>query len=169
MEAGVPFVTVHWRTPEQSPLVANWDTHADNFFHLRAHLLPELDKMLSALLEDLDQRGLLESTLVIAMGEMGRSPKWADPRVRGTKYRPGRDHWKNAFSLTLGGGGIKRGMVLGATDKHAAEITDRPVSVPDFAATVYHALGLDPKGELKTPEDRPMSALPDGEVIRELV
>ncbi|GIS61077.1 MAG: hypothetical protein CM1200mP2_33020 [Planctomycetaceae bacterium] len=74
VEAGVPFVTVHWRTPQQSPLVSTWDTHADNFFHLRTHLLPELDKMLSALLEDLDQRGLLESTLVLAMGEMGRSP-----------------------------------------------------------------------------------------------
>ena len=81
----------------------------------------------------------------------------------------GRDHWKNAFSLTLGGGGIKTGMVLGATDKHTAEITERPVSVPDFAATVYHALGLDPKAELKTLDDRPMFALPEGEVVRELI
>lgn len=96
--------------------------------------------------------------------EDGRTPRLNnDPRA------PGRDHWNRCFSLTLGGGGIKTGIVLGASDKHAAEIADRPVSVPDFAATVYHALNLNPEAKLRTLDDRPMLALPKGEVIQELI
>ncbi len=166
VEAGVPFVTVHWRTPEKSPLVANWDTHADNFFHLRTHLLPELDKMLSALLEDLDQRGLLESTLVLAMGEMGRSPKWADPRVRGTNYQPGRDHWINSMFALFAGGGIRGGQVYGATDKVAGYPIEKPVWPGDIAATIYHALGIR-RNELliNDREGRRVNLLEEGEPI----
>ena len=166
VEAGVPFVTVHWRTPQQSPLVSTWDTHADNFFHLRTHLLPELDKMLSALLEDLDQRGLLESTLVLAMGEMGRSPKWADPRVRGTKYQPGRDHWINSMFALFAGGGIRGGQVYGATDKVAGYPIAKPVWPEDIAATIYHALGIR-RDELliNDREGRRVNLLEEGEPI----
>ena len=166
VEAGVPFVTVHWRTPQKSPLVSTWDTHADNFFHLRTHLLPELDKMLSALLEDLDQRGLLESTLVLAMGEMGRSPKWADPRVRGTKYQPGRDHWINSMFALFAGGGIRGGQVYGATDKVASYPITQPVWPGDIAATIYHALGIR-RDELliNDREGRRVNLLEEGEPI----
>jgi len=157
VEAGVRFVTV------KGYIRYGYDHHPEVFPRLRKEV-PAYDQGYAALLNDLHQRGMMDNTLVITAGEFGRTPRLNDD-ARG----PGRDHWKNAFSLTLGGGGIKTGMILGATDKHAAEITERPVSVPDFAATVYHALGLDPKAELKTPDDRPMYALPDGEVIRELI
>ena len=166
VEAGVPFVTVHWRTPQQSPLVSTWDTHADNFFHLRTHLLPELDKMLSALLEDLEQRGLLDSTLVLAMGEMGRSPKWADPRVRGTKYQPGRDHWINSMFALFAGGGIRGGQGYGATDTVAGYPIAKPVWPEDIAATIYHALGIR-RDELliNDREGRRVNLLEEGEPI----
>jgi arylsulfatase A-like enzyme len=126
--------------------------------------VPAYDQGYAALLNDLHQRGMMDNTLVITAGEFGRPPRLNDD-ARG----PGPRSLENACSLTLGGGGINTGMVLGATDKHAAEITERPIFVSDFAATVYHALGLDPKAELKTPDNRPIYALPDGEIIRKLV
>jgi hypothetical protein len=163
VEAGVPFVCVHWRTPERSPLVANWDTHADNFFHLRQELLPEFDTLLSALLDDLDQRGLLESTLVLAMGEMGRTPKWNDPRVRGTSYQPGRDHWVNRMFALMAGGGVRGGQVYGASDRIAAYPAEKPVWPGDIAATVYHALGIRDEQLVYTHRDgRPIRLLDEG-------
>ncbi|HJN08688.1 MAG TPA: DUF1501 domain-containing protein [Pirellulaceae bacterium] len=107
---------------------------------------------------------MLENTLVITAGEFGRTPR-LNTDARG----PGRDHWSRAFSLTIGGGGIKTGVVLGATDKHAAEIIDRPVSVEDYAATVYHALGMNPRKVYHTLDGRPTESLPAGKVIRELI
>jgi len=157
VEAGVRFVTV------KGYIRYGYDHHPEVFPRLRKEV-PAYDQGYAALLNDLHQRGLMDNTLVITAGEFGRTPRLNDD-ARG----PGRDHWKNAFSLTLGGGGIKTGMVLGATDKHAAEITESPVSVPDFAATVYHSLGLDPKAELRLQDDRPSLALATGEVIRELI
>ena len=166
VEAGVPFVSVHWRTPERSPLVANWDTHADNFFHLREELLPEFDTLLSALLDDLDQRGLLESTLVLAMGEMGRTPRWNDPRVRGTSYQPGRDHWVNCMFALMAGGGVRGGQVYGASDRIAAYPAEKPVWPGDIAATVYHALGIRDEQLVYTPRDgRPIRLLDEGESL----
>lgn len=157
IQAGVRFVTV------KGYVRYGWDHHPEVFPRLRVEV-PPYEQGYAALLNDLDQRGMLDNTLVITAGEFGRTPRLNnDPRA------PGRDHWNRCFSLTLGGGGIKTGMVIGASDKHAAEITDRPVSVPDFAATVYHALGLNPKAELHTLDGRPVLALPEGEIIRELV
>ncbi|MBT4868286.1 MAG: DUF1501 domain-containing protein [Planctomycetaceae bacterium] len=157
VEAGVRFVTV------KGYVRYGWDHHPEVFPRLRTEV-PPYQQGYAALLNDLDQRGMLDNTLVITAGEFGRTPRLNnDPRA------PGRDHWNRCFSLTLGGGGIKKGIVLGASDKHAAEIADRPVSVPDFAATVYHALGLNPKAELRTLDDRPTLALPKGEVIPELI
>ena len=157
IEAGVRFVTV------KGYVRYGWDHHPEVFPRLRTEV-PPYDQGYAALLNDLAARGMLDNTLVITAGEFGRTPRLnADPRA------PGRDHWNRCFSLTLGGGGIRTGQVIGASDKHAAEIADRPVSVPDFAATVYHALGLNPQAELRTLDDRPMLALPEGEVIQELV
>jgi len=156
IEAGVRFVTV------KGYVRYGWDHHPEVFPRLRTEV-PPYEQGYAALLNDLDQRGMLDNTLVITAGEFGRTPRLNnDPRA------PGRDHWNRCFSLTLGGGGIKTGIVLGASDKHAAEIADRPVSVPDFAATVYHALGLNPEAKLRTLDDRPMLALSEGEVIPEL-
>ncbi len=157
IESGVRFVTV------KGYVRFGWDHHPEVFPRLRTEV-PPYDQGYAALLNDLEDRGMLDNTVVITAGEFGRTPRLNnDPRA------PGRDHWNRCFSLTLGGGGIKRGLVLGASDKHAADITERPVSVPDFAATVYHALGMDPKAQLRTLDDRPMLALPDGEVISELI
>lgn len=157
IEGGVRFVTV------KGYVRYGWDHHPEVFPRLRTEV-PPYEQGYAALLNDLDQRSMLDNTLVITAGEFGRTPRLNnDPRA------PGRDHWNRCFSLTLGGGGIKTGIVLGASDKHAAEIADHPVSVPDFAATVYHALGLNPEAKLRTLDDRPMLALPEGEVISELV
>jgi hypothetical protein len=157
IEAGVRFVTV------KGYVRYGWDHHPEVFPRLRTEV-PPYEQGYAALLNDLDQRGMLDNTLVITAGEFGRTPRLNnDPRA------PGRDHWNRCFSLTLGGGGIKTGVVLGASDRHAAEITDRPVSVPDFAATVYHTLGLNPKANLRTLDGRPILALTEGEVIPELI
>jgi len=102
--------------------------------------------------------------MVITAGEFGRTP-----RLNSDSRGPGRDHWSRAFSLTIGGGGIKTGVVLVATDKHAAEIIDRPVSVEDYAATVYHALGMEPHRIYHTLDGRPTESLPAGNVIPELI
>ena len=157
VESGVRFVTV------KGYVRYGWDHHPEVFPRLRTEV-PPYDQGYAALLNDLHDRGMLDNTLVITAGEFGRTPKLnSDPRA------PGRDHWNRAFSLTIGGGGVKTGVVLGATDKHGADITERPVSVPDLAATVYHALGMDPRAKLQTPNGRPMIALPEGKVIQELV
>jgi len=157
VEAGVRFVTV------KGYIRYGWDHHPEVFPRLKTEV-PVYDQGYAALLNDLADRGMMDNTLVITAGEFGRTPRLNDD-ARG----PGRDHWNRCFSLTLGGGGIRTGTVLGASDKHAADIKDRPVSVPDFAATVYHALGMNPRAELRTLDDRPIPALPTGQVIQELV
>jgi hypothetical protein len=157
IESGVRFVTV------KGYVRYGWDHHPEVFPRLRTEV-PPYDQGYATLLRDLDDRGMLESTLVITAGEFGRTPR-LNTDARG----PGRDHWSRAFSLTMGGGGIKTGMVLGSTDKHAAEIIDRPVSVEDYAATVYHALGMNPRKIYHTLDSRPTESLPAGKVIPELV
>lgn len=157
IESGVRFVTV------KGYVRYGWDHHPEVFPRLRTEV-PPYDQGYAALLRDLDDRGMLENTLVITAGEFGRTPR-LNTDARG----PGRDHWSRAFSLTIGGGGIKTGMVLGATDKHAAEIIDRPVSVEDYAATVYHALGMAPRKVYHMLDGRPTESLPAGKVIPELI
>jgi len=159
VEAGVRFVTVQGYVDTG---IYAWDHHWGIFPHLDVQL-PIYDSSYSALLNDLDDRGLLESTLVITAGEFGRTP-----RINKEKRGPGRDHWGRCFSLTLGGGGVKTGRVVGASDNYGAVPTDRPVSVADFVATVYHALGLDPKAEVIA-QGRRMPMLPEGSVVKELV
>ncbi len=158
VEAGVRFVTIKGYV--ETGIYA-WDHHWGIFPHLERQL-PVFDNSYSALLADLDDRGLLESTLVITAGEFGRTPK-----INTNKRGPGRDHWGRCFSVTLGGGGIQTGRVIGASDKFGAVPSDRPVDVADFVATIYHALGLDPKAEFIA-QGRPMSMLPRGSVVDEL-
>jgi len=158
IEAGVRFVTIQGYVDTG---IYAWDHHWGIFSHLERQL-PIYDSSYSALLNDLADRGLLDTTLVITAGEFGRTPK-----LNNDKKGPGRDHWGRCFSLTLGGGGVKTGQVIGASDKFGAVPAERPVSVPDFVATVYHALGLDPHKEFVV-QRRPMKMLPQGEVVREL-
>ena len=159
VEAGVRFVTIQGYVDTG---IYAWDHHWGIFPHLDKQL-PIYDASYSALLNDLDDRGMLDTTLVITAGEFGRTPK-----LNQDKRGPGRDHWSNCFSLTMGGGGVKTGMVVGASDKYAATPTERPVSVADFAATVYHVLGLDPTAEVVA-KGRRMKMLPEGSPVRELL
>ncbi len=153
VERGVRFVTVAkgW---------LNWDTHGRNFTTLEKTLLPELDMAYSALLEDLAQRGLLESTLVILMGEFGRTPK--------INADAGRDHWSKAFSIVLAGGGVAGGRAIGSTDATASEVKDDPVQVEDLIATIYERVGIDPTKEYHTPIGRPVKLSNGGKVITKL-
>ncbi|MEM1067267.1 MAG: DUF1501 domain-containing protein [Planctomycetota bacterium] len=159
IEAGTKFVTVTDR---------GWDTHENLFTRLREGYsggtvgkIPKLDVALSALLEDLDDRGLLDTTMVLVMGEFGRTPK--------LNPRGGRDHWPRAFSVALAGGGIRGGQVIGASDSRGERPADRPVSPADLARTVYHALGIDGNLELQTNDGRPVQINRDGSLIDELI
>jgi len=160
VEAGARFVTVNDE---------GWDTHNDiskrlaGTFHqgkvMYRGKLPDLDEAVSALLEDLEARGLLESTLVVVMGEFGRTPK----------LNPvgGRDHWPRANSALLAGGGVKRGAVVGQTDAHGELPAERPIAPEDLVATIYHLLGIDVGREHRTESGRPIRVLDGGELVRE--
>lgn len=139
--------------------MGGWDTHTDNFKSLREKLLPPMDQGYAALIADLDQRGMLDSTLVVQVGEFGRTPK--------VNKQAGRDHWPKAFSAVLAGGGIKRGLIIGSTDKDAAEVKDRPVTVEDFSATMFTALGVDIHHVNHTAEGRPIAVVNGGKPVTE--
>jgi uncharacterized protein (DUF1501 family) len=142
VEAGVPMVTLY------SVGNRDWDTHGANFRALKTDLLPPLDEGLSALLEDLSSRGLLESTLVIWMGDMGRTPR--------INRDAGRDHWSFCYSVVMAGGGVQGGRVYGASDRSAAYPSTNPVSPADLAATLYHCLGIDPRAHVTDQQGRPL-------------
>jgi hypothetical protein len=140
VERGVRFVNVSWDNMRErfSPPASNqvWDTHERNFPILKENHLPHLDQTFSALMEDLHHRGLLDETLIVMMGEMGRTPK--------INPNGGRDHWTFCYTVLLAGAGIKGGTVYGASDAHAAYVKNNPAHVRDLCATVYHCLGIDP-------------------------
>jgi uncharacterized protein (DUF1501 family) len=136
-----------------------WDHHAKIWDGLK-NKLPELDTGLSALVEDMDSRGLMDDTMVVVMGEFGRTPK--------INKDAGRDHWAPAASLLFAGAGVKRGLVLGATDKQGACATRRPVAPADVAYTIYDSLGIDPRKQLTAPDGRPIEILDKGETVKEL-
>jgi hypothetical protein len=145
-EAGVSLVTVNWEDETKIDGVNTcWDTHQDNFAKLKNRLCPILDTAFPALLEDLDQRGLLESTLVVAVGEFGRTPYLGQFSQSSNTRKTGRDHWPSAFTALLAGGGVAGGQVYGATDHHAAQVIDKPVSPADLSATILRHLGIDPR------------------------
>ena len=169
-EARVPFITVFWNEdPKLAPLckgAGGWDTHGNNFNCLEKYLLPEFDRGFAALLDDLHERGLLDSTLVMVSSEMGRKPKVGDPRSGGVKGA-GRDHWTHAMSVLLAGGGIRGGQVYGSSDKIAAYPDDKPVAPEDIAKTVYRVMGVDDVfGEGMNGQPEPI--LEHGRVLTEL-
>ncbi|REK19962.1 MAG: DUF1501 domain-containing protein [Planctomycetota bacterium] len=143
IQAGVPLVTVNWERDD-----AYWDTHSDNFNKHRNSLLPSLDHSFSALLLDLEERGLLDETLVVCLSEFGRTPK-----INGNA---GRDHWAPCNTVVLAGAGITGGQVYGASDAQAAYPVERPVSPEDLSATIYHLLGIDTDTTLRTQEGQPV-------------
>ncbi|MBI1902084.1 MAG: DUF1501 domain-containing protein [Planctomycetia bacterium] len=161
VERGVPFVTV---------TNVGWDTHQNLYTRLKegytgakvgVGLVPLMDQAVSALLDDLSERGLLDETLVVVMGEFGRTPK--------LNTDAGRDHWPRAFSVMLAGGGVKRGIVLGESDSVGESPKERPVTPADLACTIYTLLGIDPALELHTADGRPVRVNQHGKVVEEIV
>ena len=151
VQAGVTFVEVG---------LGGWDNHDDIFSALRERRLPTLDKGMAALTADLDRHGLLEDTLIVWMGEFGRTPR--------INQNAGRDHWPRSWSVVLGGGGIKGGQVVGATDKDGVEVVDRPVGVMDLIATMCKTMGITPDTQYTTPLGRPIKVVDGGQPIDEL-
>jgi hypothetical protein len=169
VEAGVPIVTVFWPNDGITNVSVYWDTHNRNFIDLRERLCPVTDLAFSALLDDLDQRGMLDETLVVWTGEMGRTPRVGQSVVGGAGAgRDGRDHWGQVFTSVLAGGGIRGGAVHGASDRYAAEPASNPTRPADLAATIYHCLGVDPRLEIRDRLNRPVT-LCDGQVIEALL
>lgn len=151
VEAGVPFITLY---------EGGWDHHADMFPALKKRL-PTFDQTISTLIEDLDQRGRLDDTLVVVMGEFGRTPK-----ING---RGGRDHWSNAMSVLMAGGGTPGGVVVGATDRAGYSAVERVLSPENLVSTIYRKLGIDPNKVLYTPQGRPTHLVSDPTPIDELM
>jgi uncharacterized protein (DUF1501 family) len=166
VEAGVRFVTVYFSNSigGQSTTSGGWDTHGFNntrmFPIIEAYHLPMTDIVLPALIEDLDQRGLLDDTLVVWMGEFGRTPK--------INENASRDHWPQCYTTLLAGGGVKRGHVHGASDARGAFPATDPVRPDDLAATMYYLLGIDPHEEVRDTANRPL-LIADGEPVLDVV
>lgn len=160
VEAGTSLVQVNWQRIEGKENNGSWDTHKDHHRSLKGWLMPIMDRAYSALIEDLEQRGLLDDTLIAWVGEFGHTPK--------INRRAGRDHWGRAFSIALAGGGIKGGIVHGATDNQAGEVTEDRVLPRDYVATVLHCLGIRPETMMRDTQGRPIP-LSRGRVLDELV
>ncbi len=158
VEAGVPIIQA------TMGIVQTWDTHVANFPRLKDDLLPPLDRAVSALLDDLDGRGLLDETLVVMLGEFGRTPKITELTPGAV---PGRDHWPKVFPAVFAGGGVVGGQLIGKSDRIAAFPISRTFGPPDLAATIYRALGVDPATELRDRFGRPLR-LCSGEVMTPL-
>jgi uncharacterized protein (DUF1501 family) len=157
VEAGVRFVNVNDKV--RNGQLANWDSHQNNFARLKDDLLPPADQSLAALLEDLDERGLLQSTPVVALAEFGRTPL--------INRNAGRDHWPDCFSIVLAGGGVRGGAVYGASDRSGAYPASDPVTPGDLAATLYWRFGIDPEAEVEDMTGRPYR-LAEGQPLRRL-
>ena len=157
VEAGVRFVTVY--DGQHNGQDANWDAHQDVFGRLKNNLIPPADQAFATLIDDLTNRGLLDETLVIAMGEFGRTPK-----INATA---GRDHWPHCYSVVLAGGGIQGGTIFGSSDKFGAYPDSDAVSPADLAATLFSRFGLDPANEVRDLTSRPYK-LAEGKPIRAL-
>ena len=158
VEAGVSLVQVNTVRIPKAPS-SGWDTHIKNAENLK-FLMPRFDRTFSALIEDLEDRGLLDETLVVWMGEMGRTPK--------INNKGGRDHWGSVFSIALAGGGVKGGVVHGASDRHGGQPVSGRVGPADITATIFHALGFSPEETFLDPSGRPR-AISTGRVIHEIL
>ncbi len=152
VESGVRFVTI---------TLGGWDTHGQNFQALKTRLLPQLDQTLSALIGDLSERGLLDSTIVYCAGEFGRTPK--------INKNNGRDHWARSMAVVLAGGGFKKGYAHGTTDAQGMAPATEACTPDDVASTIFHNLGIDPHTELQTATGRPIQLFREGKVIEKLL
>jgi hypothetical protein len=152
IEAGVRCVTIS---------LGGWDTHARNFDTLGKRLLPQLDQTLSALIQDLNDHGMLERTTVYCAGEFGRTPK--------INKNAGRDHWARSMAVVLAGGGFKQGYAHGTTDAQGMAPATEPCTPDDIAATIFHCLGIDPHQELMTPTGRPVQLFREGKIVEKLL
>jgi hypothetical protein len=155
VEAGARFVTVLWDAPDGY----SWDSHQHSD-DVKKYLLPGLDQSLSALLADLEARGMLDETLVVCLGEIGRTPR--------ANARWGRGHWSHCFPAVLAGAGVRGGGLIGRSDKHAAYPAEDPVSPEDLAATLFHALGIDPERRIPDPQGRPVPLVAGGKPLTSL-
>jgi hypothetical protein len=163
VEAGVRFVNVTWDLFWDRIQIDYdaWDTHTHNFSILRDNKLPGLDQTFSALMQDLQDRRLLDETLVVVMSEMGRTPK--------INASAGRDHWTYCYSILFAGAGIRGGTVYGASDAQAAFVKDKPVSTGDICATIYECLGIDPEMPVHDRSGRPVPVAHGGRPIRDIL
>ena len=152
IESGVRFATVS---------LGGWDTHSQTFNAHKTRLAPTTDTVLSALIKDLDDRGLLDCTIVMCAGEFGRTPK--------INKNAGRDHWARSMACVLAGGGFKRGYVHGSTDASGMAPSTEPVTPDDVASTIFRQLGIDPATELQTPTGRPVQLFREGKAIEKLI
>lgn len=148
---------MNWASPDKKlPNGGGWDTHEQHNESLKGWLMPAMDRTYSALVEDLDQRGLLDETLVCWVAEFGHTPRF--------NAKGGRDHWGRVFSIALAGGGVRGGVIVGKTDRYAGEPADDAVRPADYLATVFHCLGFDPDATVHDVEGRPL-AVSRGRVI----
>jgi uncharacterized protein (DUF1501 family) len=159
VERGVTFVTVN---------MDGWDMH-DDIAHVVKDPAKRMDQSVGALIADLDQRGMLESTLVMVMGEFGRTPKLNTNGVPGQTGLPGRDHWGNVMSVIMAGGGLRVGQAVGSSNANGEYPHEKPYTPDDVLATMYHVLGINPQTMLTDKVGRPIPVLPEGEPIPELV
>jgi hypothetical protein len=169
VEAGVPLVTVNWQDETKIDGVNTcWDTHQGNFPKLKDLLCPLFDQAFPAFIEDLHERGLLETTLVVALGEFGRTPKLGQFTQSTNTQKTGRDHWPHAFTALLAGGGVRGGQVYGETTADAGYVRDRPVTPADLTATILYHLGIDPGQHYIDEFQHLQHRLSDGKVVRDL-
>ena len=157
VEAGTRFVTLSW-APDAN---ATWDTHGDNFNKLKKTLLPQFDSACSSLLQDLDERGLLQRTLVCVLGDFGRTPR--------INASAGRDHWNSCYTVMLAGAGIRPGAIFGASDRTGAVPVESPVSPGDVIATIYRLLGIRSTTQIYDSLGRPHEVVPQGRVLSEIL
>jgi hypothetical protein len=163
VEAGARFVSVFW-DPFGPHGASVWDTHSNHFPRLKNYLLPVFDQSYSALITDLDDRGMLDETLVLCTSEHGRTPQIDSGPVGGARH-----HWSRAYSSVFAGGGMARGRVVGETDAIAGDVVDTPISPKDMQATAYHLLGFDETATIPDPQGRPHPIAGDGRVRPELL
>jgi uncharacterized protein (DUF1501 family) len=167
VQAGVSFVTIDLSNHSAS---GTWDTHGDNIppyggiWNGLRPLLPVFDHVITTLVSDLEQHGLLDDTLVLAMGEFGRTPK-----IGTQESKDGRDHWPYVMSMLVAGGGFRHGQVIGASSRDGGEIAERPVTPGDIAATIYRHMGVPLDTTFNDHNGRPLFIVENGEPIKELV